>query len=550
MRSTFLVVTFMLLIVSCSGEGQNTSPGGTDGGGDHLVLSDTPSQDVPVTPGTDLTGPDPDEWTLPDPGGWKADGEELGEDGTLRPPWTDNAPEKVAEVEDDGTRIKDLQQSSDSLECQVLYGSMLVGIDIKLSKVTVTSPAYHYQFVGEKLDGFYVADPEGGPYSGIHATYATNSLPKLKPGMTVTLVGDHKEAFCFSIFNAKSILIESEDEAPLPYMTTPEEILGDPESFEGVLVRLDKVEVTSANPDAAEGLDKHEFEVAGQLRIGNDFELKYMTAGTDARKEGDVFEYVVGVLKFVDERYVVMPRFEADMLFEGETPPVESPVETVELAEVLEEVVVQPESVEPMPDVTEPPDTWEIIEEVAPETGGEDDLPVEDLTPEIPAQPDSPVVITEIMYDPVEVPDDKGEWFELVNASDEAVDIDGWRLEDQNGQMHVIVNGGPYMMQPGDILVFGANAMESTNGGVEIDYQYPYADFALANTEDSIVLKNIYGEVVDEVKYNENSGWPVGKGKSLELFHPNLDNSLDKFWSVATVPYGDESNLGTPGELP
>ncbi len=67
---------------------------------------------------------------------------------------------------------------------------------------------------------------------------------------------------------------------------------------------------------------------------------------------------------------------------------------------------------------------------------------------------------------------------------------------------------------------------------------------------DSVVLKNLYGEVVDAVHYDKFSGWPVPKGASLQLAHPNLDNDDPVFWSASTEPYGDKGNSGTPGLLP
>ncbi len=442
------------------------------------------------------------------------------------------------DIEEAGTAIKELQESSDSLECIVKFGAMLVGIDITLKKVVVTAPPYPFQFVGEKLHGFYLMDPGGGPYSGIHATYPSAQVPDLVPGMVVTLTGDHKESSCFTLFQAKSILVESEGDSPAPYLTTPADIMADPEAFEGVFVRIEGVVVTDANPDIKDGYDHHEFMVDDLLRVGNDYQLKYMTLPTDARQVGDVFQYIVGVVKYGNEAFRLMPRTNGDMLLEGEQPPADDPY------------------VEPMADVIEQPDVveeiYEVIEDVptVPDVSILPDLAPQDIVPDIPGTPDSPVVITEIMADPDGIPDDKGEWLEIVNATDEAVDINGWRLEDLSGQMHIIMNGGPFLLQPGQILVLGANAIESTNGGVEVNYQYPYSDFKLDNTADSIILKNLYGEEVDAVHFDKFAGWKVPKGASMELLHPNLDNNDAANWQVAVAPCGDGSNLGTPGELP
>jgi len=459
--------------------------------------------------------------------------------------WNPNEDAKPDETgEDPSAKIKDLQGSPDSLNCAVLYGAMLVGMDIELKHVVVTAPGYPFQAVPEKLTGFYIADAEGGKYSGIHASYPSNNVPVLKPGTVLAMVGDHKESYCFSLFVGKSLLIESEGgPAPVVFDTTPEEIVADPEAVEGVLVRIKSVTVTSANPDAVDGMDNREFEVNGVLRVGNDYELAYMNPNTDERKVGDQFAWVIGVMKFAGGKWHLMPRFNSDLLKEGEQPPEELQPEVVE---TVEDVVEAEDIPDPEPDVVE------TVEPDLPSDAPDDvpaDLPqdVLDIQPDIPPEPDSPVVITEIMYDPDGIPDDKGEWVEIFNAGEDLLDLNGWRLEDGKGQMHIIQYGGPFNLQPGKFLVLGCNAVESSNGGVAVDYLYPYADFALGNTDDAVVLKDIWGKVVDTVQYDEGAGWPAAKGASLELFHPNMDNTKPEFWKIAATPYGDQSNKGTPG---
>lgn len=540
------VTTATLWLAGCSSETKvNEGPLDTRGRTDSVAaVVDLATQEL--APLDRFVAPDVFEWRF------EPDVAVVGDVNEVSPldlpPWPpkDTYEALAADLAEEGTQIQDLQNSADSLECVVKFGAMLVGVDIVLKKRIVTAPPYAYAFAPQDLHGFYLMDPAGGPYSGIHATYPSAQVPQLKPGMVVTVTGDHKETFCFTIFQAKSILVDSEGPAPTPYITTPADIAADPEAFEGVFVRIEKVTVTDENPDLSNGYDYHEFVVDDLLRIGNDYQLKYMTLPTDARKVGDVFDYIQGVVKYSQESFHLMPRFDGDMLLEGEQPPADDPaVEYVELG----------------PDIVEAPDAlvdaYEVMEDLSlSDVPGDPDLPtvadvsVQDVPVVIPDQPGSPVVITEIMADPNGIPDDKGEWFEVVNAIDEPIDINGWRIEDGTGQMHIIMNGGPFVLQPGQILVFGSNAIESTNGGVEVNYQYPYSDFQMANDADSVVLKNLYGEVVDAVHYDKFSGWPVPKGASLQLAHPNLDNDDPVFWSASTEPYGDKGNSGTPGLLP
>lgn len=455
-----------------------------------------------------------------------------------------------------GVTVKELQTSEDSKTCTVQYGSMLVGVDKYLYGVVVTAPPYTFQPV-EKLAGFYVADADGGAYSGIHVSFPQGDLPDVKPGMVFNIFGDHKEFFCFTVLSAKSLVLVSDaGPAPKPALTTPAEIAGEPEAYEGMLVRIDNVKVTSANPDESDGLDKHEFEVEGVLRVGNDYGLKYMNPATDARKEGDEFQYIIGVVKYWDKNIHVMPRFNSDMLLVGEVPPVEESPEVVE--PTVDVVEVAPEVVPDVPpDVPEVPDVVEVVPDLLPDVPPEvfpdvpvdvpPDVPPVDVHPDVPIEPPSPIVITEIMYDPADVPDDLGEWVELYNASDDPIDLNGWRIESDDGDMHIIAPGAAFFIDPGMFVVLGNNDKESTNGGVEITYQYPKVDFAFMNTKDTIILKDLYGMLVDAVHYDEMGGWPAGKGASIALDDPLLDNDAPGNWSVATEAYGDGSNLGTPG---
>ena len=444
------------------------------------------------------------------------------------------------------TSISELQMHEDSVTCKVPFGTVLVRVGVSLKGVVVTAPEYRFAGVPASLSGFYVGDPSGGAWSGIHVAYPEDSMPHLPMGTVLDLVGDHKEVQCFSTFYPTQILVvDPNGKAMDPFGTTVQEILADPESFEGTLVRVEDVEVTDANPDAASFNDKGRFVVDGGLVVGNDYRVAYMTAGTDARALGDRFHHITGVVRYVDQVFVLMPRQPSDLWREGDAPPAEVGPEVVEASPEVVEVVEEFEVIS---------DVWDVVETVSPP-----DIQPEttvDVTPEdtgpgeivIPALPDSPVVITEIMYDPVyPVFDDKGEWFEVVNATEEVIDINGWRLTSGSGSQHIIQNGAPLLLAPGQYFVFGNNKTESTNGGVEVHYQYPAVDLVLGNTADSVILRNMYGQVVDSVPYDELAGWPEGVGASIELIHPHLDNANPAYWRAAVKPFGDGSNRGTPG---
>jgi len=443
------------------------------------------------------------------------------------------------------TTVAAVQEAPESKDCGVPFASQLVETDLSLDGLVVTAPAWPYQTSGIKYDGFYVQDPGGGVWHGAMVAFAHDGMPALETGMEVDVLADHKEIKCLTVLWASGVKIAGQEGAPYsPVLTTPQALTGgEAESYEGVFVEIEGVTVTDANPDADQGSDHGHFEVDGVLRVGNDYLLPYMTGETDSRDVGDQFDVIRGVMTWRDDAAVLMPRKAGDMKLTGGGPPPDTgPGE--DIWEPPEDTWEPPEDTwEPPEDTAEPPeDTWEPSEDTA--------EPPEDeyVLPDIPAQPDSELVITEIMYDPSDgVPDDKGEWVEIYNATGDDIDINGYRLADSGGNMHIIQYGGPLMVGAGQYFVFGVNFYESENGGVEVDYLLPYAVFQLDNGADEVILMNKFAVELDRVEYAEGAGWPVASGASLSLIHPNLDNNVGGNWSIAASAWGETANLGTPG---
>lgn len=468
------------------------------------------------------------------------------------PPDQDQTPEDET-TEPGGLTVKDLQTSADSLNCTVPFGAVLVNVGITIDTAIVTAPPLLYQVAGN-IEGFYVQDPGGGPSAGMIAVLGADQMPDLKPGAVVSLYGNHRESQCTTVFVITSLTVKDfNGPEPDPYLTTTADIVADPESYEGVLVKLENVVVEDPNPDQSNGLDYGQFLIADGLRVGNDYKVPYMTAPTDARTLGDTFNFVVGIVKEDHGNWVIMPRANTDMWLSGTTYPEEEP-DVIEPPDVGPESDTVEETVTPdVADVVEdtyvPPDVPEVIEDV-PDIEELDTTP--DTTPDdvsdevvIPPNPDTTVVITEVMYDPEGVADDKGEWVEVYNTTQDSINLNGWRLAGVDGNQIIVF--GSVWIEPGQYFVFGANSVESTNGGVPVDLDYAEVDFTLDNVSDSVVLKNVFGQVVDTMAYDENAGWPVGQGASIQLIHPNLDNAAPTYWRTSTTPYGNGSNRGTPG---
>jgi hypothetical protein len=86
-----------------------------------------------------------------------------------------------------------------------------------------------------------------------------------------------------------------------------------------------------------------------------------------------------------------------------------------------------------------------------------------------------------------------------MNRGDTAVDINGWTIQDNGGDLHVINNGGPLTIDGWGLLVLGNNGNSATNGGAPVDYEY--SNFVLDNDADEIVLLDGSLAEIDRVEY-------------------------------------------------
>lgn len=162
-----------------------------------------------------------------------------------------------------------------------------------------------------------------------------------------------------------------------------------------------------------------------------------------------------------------------------------------------------------------------------------------------PTIPDT-IIVNEIMQNPNAVSDGNGEWFELFNTTTEDFDIDLWTVADNDRDSFAINNGGPLVIPAGGFLVFSNNADMSTNGGLQVDYEY--SGMFLSNGADELVLYDNGLTEVDRVEWDNGSTYPDPTGASMALIDPNTDNNVGSNWCEAASTYGD-GDSGTPGQV-
>ncbi len=163
----------------------------------------------------------------------------------------------------------------------------------------------------------------------------------------------------------------------------------------------------------------------------------------------------------------------------------------------------------------------------------------------LPAVSGAQVVISEIMYNPnsnegwppdENNPDDKGkanavEWVEVYNAGDQAVDISGWALADEDGQTKTIKDGA--VIEPGDAIVIVP--ISTTPAGFHAAWGGTFAVYPVAgwgddglynlsngpsDTNEVLRLIDADGVTVDEVNYDDEGDWPSDRPDGASIYLP------------------------------
>lgn len=162
------------------------------------------------------------------------------------------------------------------------------------------------------------------------------------------------------------------------------------------------------------------------------------------------------------------------------------------------------------------------------------------------ASAEGDLVITEMMIQPAKVTGNVGEWFEVYNPTDSAIDINGWILSDDGGNVHFLSVKDGISVAPKSYFVLAASGDTDANGGVVPDYVYG-PDISWSNTADGIFLISA-GRVVDHVVY-DTIEWSMvpGSAHALSSDAMNAEQNDDAIsWCPATKAYG-KGDLGTPG---
>ncbi|MFT5261911.1 MAG: hypothetical protein ACI8YQ_000638 [Polaribacter sp.] len=160
------------------------------------------------------------------------------------------------------------------------------------------------------------------------------------------------------------------------------------------------------------------------------------------------------------------------------------------------------------------------------------------------------IVINEINYhSPDTAICDAGDWIELFNPGNDAVDVSGWFLEDGSGNYfnipaNTIIGGQGYLVLVEDEVRFQLLHPTITNFVGGFGQSSLTGNMGLSNGGEWISINNANRTFIDSLHYDDKLPWPEspdGDGPTLQLITPTLDNALASSW----VPSQDIK--GTPG---
>ncbi len=141
------------------------------------------------------------------------------------------------------------------------------------------------------------------------------------------------------------------------------------------------------------------------------------------------------------------------------------------------------------------------------------------------------------------------EWIELYNTSAQAIDLSGWVIDDDNASAIYTIDSGVIEARGYFLIEDNEDSVSNVTADIVIG-------LSLANTGDSLLLKNAAGDIIDEV--NTGGGaWYAGDSTSkasMERIDPGLgvdsaDNWADAVFENGAVGSLGSQILGSPGSV-
>ncbi|MDJ1173777.1 Ig-like domain-containing protein [Roseofilum capinflatum] len=171
----------------------------------------------------------------------------------------------------------------------------------------------------------------------------------------------------------------------------------------------------------------------------------------------------------------------------------------------------------------------------------------------------SPLVISEIMYDPNSAEDD-WEWVEVYNSGSSTVDLSGYVLDDNVGTAHTAANIASGSIAAGSsAILFNDDDLDTSDfeaawgTGINLIGVTGWNKLQLNNTGDKVSLwdsftrytgdDTTHANAIETVEYSVSAGFPDPVGASIYLTNLTADNTVGSNWATSTT--GGSTPLGT-----
>lgn len=460
----------------------------------------------------DLQTPDnetPDLFVPPD----IVDTTEHDADATQLPPDGEILDQLVEDTTPPLLTVKALQNPTEPRNCNENANEQpLVFGSVTLEGVIVTAPVHP---INSTLVRFYVADQDGGLYSGIAVVADQSELTALFPGGgpnigdVLTISGELQEFYCFTRIKltANGVKRTAEKQPlPSPIVISTCAQMAD-ESLEGVVVTLQGVKVVNNALDRGEVL----IEDSTNTSCVIDDDFQFWTNGpvggaqSDPKKPGVAHtEYVsiTGVVHYTFGAFKLEPR-STDDLVPTQTPPTDT--EQPDTAGDSEPIDVTPDST---------PDS--AVDDTADTTVDGDNTVSSDTEPDTTSAPEPVVCINELHYNNLSTDVDEG--IELMGPA--GMSLTNWKV--------VLYNGATGKLY--DTKIFSSSDTFDKNVVEGLGFLWiSYPTNGIQNGDpDGLALVDDKGEVVTFIswggKFTAVDGPAAGK-QSIDILVKEGDNT-------------------------
>ena len=163
------------------------------------------------------------------------------------------------------------------------------------------------------------------------------------------------------------------------------------------------------------------------------------------------------------------------------------------------------------------------------------------------------LLVTEVMFDPSgALPE--SQWFEIYNATDSPVNLDGVAIGDGSGRLHVIASDGGAVVPSQAYVVLVRDWAAALEDSIPLDsivYEYGAGlsdEEGIQLADDAAGALSLWNAGV-EIALVPYGSWDLASiGQSIELAEPIAEGSDQATgWCLAQYPWAIASDYGTPG---